>query len=645
MPPAHRDDPDSAPDLVAEDDLRRMADGTHPRLWEVLGAHVRRIGGRDGVAFTVWAPNARAVSVAAGSDQSVDARFAMRRIGASGTWAAFGPGMSAGDAYQFAVTGSDGRTQLRADPMARWASLRPGNASRVAGPSVHDWADGEWIRARGAQDLHRSPMRVYEVHLGSWRRRPDGGWLSYAEIGPQLAVHCRRLGFTHVELLPIAEHPFDGSWGYQVTGFYAPTARFGAPDDLRSMVDLLHQAGIGVILDWVPAHFPKDTYALALFDGKPLYEHADPMRGEHPDWGTLVFDYGRLQVRNFLVANALYWLTEFHFDGLRVDAVASMLYLDYSRRPGQWRPNVHGGKENLEALYFLRELNDRVHRTFPGAVTMAEESTAFPGVTRATAEGGLGFDLKWDMGWMHDTLDYFKRAADARGKHRQRITFRGLYLATERWLLPLSHDEVVHIKGSLLGKMPGDEVQRFASLRSLLANQLGQPGKKLLFMGAELAPAGEWDHDSELPWAAARDDPRRVGLARCMADMGALYRDHPALWQGDEDPSGFSWIDIGEEDGTTFAWLRRGATPDGGVDHVVVVQNLGPTSRRGYRLGLPVAGTWRVALDTDARRYGGSTAGRRRRVHAVAEPCGGMPASATITLPALGTIFLSPETG
>ena len=644
MPPAHRDDRNPAPPLIAKDDLRRLADGTHPRPWEVLGAHLRTIDGVAGVAFSVWAPSARTVSVAQ-PDESGDARLPMLRIGESGVWAGFAPAMSAGDRYEFAVTGANGRTQLRADPMARWASLRPATASRVAAPAAHDWADGEWMRARGARDPHRSPMRVYEVHLGSWRRRPDGGWLSYAEIGPQLAEQCRRLGFTHVELLPIAEHPFDGSWGYQVTGFYAPTARFGAPDDLRSMVDLLHRAGIGVILDWVPAHFPKDAYALALFDGKPLYEHADPMRGEHPDWGTLVFDYGRPQVRNFLVANALYWLTEFHFDGLRVDAVASMLYLDYSRRPGQWRPNVHGGKENLEALFFLRELNDRVHRTVPGAVTMAEESTAFPGVTRATAEGGLGFDLKWDMGWMHDTLDYFKRAAAARGKHRQRITFRGLYLGTERWLLPLSHDEVVHIKGSLLGKMPGDEVQRFASLRSLLANQLGQPGKKLLFMGAELAPAGEWDHDSELPWAAARDDPRRVGLARCVADMGALYRDHPALWQGDEDISGFSWIDIGEEDGTTFAWLRRGATPDGGVDHVVVVQNLGPTSRRSYRVGLPVVGTWRVALDTDARRYGGSTAGRRRRVRAVAEPCGGMPASATITLPALGTIFLSPETG
>jgi 1,4-alpha-glucan branching enzyme len=577
-------------------------------------------------------------------DKPADTRFPMLRIGASEFWTGFVPGMSAGDGYLFAVTGADGRTQPRADPMARWALLRPATASRVAGPSAHAWADGEWMRARAARDPHRSPMRVYEVHLGSWRRRPDGSWLSYAEIGPLLAEHCRRLGFTHVELLPIAEHPFDGSWGYQVTGFYAPTARFGAPDDLRSMVDLLHRAGIGVILDWVPAHFPKDAHALARFDGGALYEHADPMRGEHPDWGTLVFDYGRPPVRNFLVANALYWLDEFHFDGLRVDAVASMLYLDYSRRPGKWRPNVHGGKENLEALGFLRELNDRVHRAVPGAVTMAEESTAFPGVTRPTDQGGLGFDLKWDMGWMHDTLDYFRRPPTARAKHRQRVTFRGLYLGTERWLLPLSHDEVVHIKGSLLGKMPGDDAQRFASLRSLLANQLGQPGKKLLFMGSELGSAAEWDHDGELPWAAAVGDARRLGLARCVADMGTLYRAHPALWEGDEDPSGFSWIDIGEEDGTTFAWLRRGLTADGAADHVVIVQNLGPSKRRGYRLGLPFAGTWRIALDTDARRYGGSTADRRRRMVAVAAGVGEMPASATITLPALGTVFLRPAT-
>ena len=460
-----------------------------------------------------------------------------------------------------------------------------------------------------------------------------------------LAAHCRRFGFTHVELLPIAEHPFDGSWGYQVTGYYAPTSRFGEPDGLRFLVDELHRAGIGVLLDWVPAHFPRDEHALARFDGTPLYEHRDRMRGEHPDWGTLIFDFERPEVRSFLIGNALYWLEEFHLDGLRVDAVASMLYLDYSRRRGQWKPNVLGGRENLEAIAFIRALNDRVHEAFPDVVTVAEESTAFDGVTRATADGGLGFDLKWDMGWMHDTLDYFARPPAWRGAHQHRITFRGVYLRSERWVLPLSHDEVVHLKRSLLGRMRGDAAQRFASLRSLLANQVGQPGKKLLFMGSELAPAGEWNHDLELPWRAADEDPLRRGLARCVIDLGALYRGAPALWEADEDEAGFRWIDIGERDGTTFAWLRRGAAPDGGVDDVVVVQNLGSGARRRYWLGLPSDGPWTVALNTDDRRYGGASQRRRQPVIATPIPFGGLPASTVVALPALATLFLRPGAG
>ncbi len=643
MPQSFRPDAGDLPAQLSEDELRQLSEGTHPRPWNLLGAHPMSLGGRDGVRFAVWAPRARAVSVASELDAWRTDRNPMQRLGDSGVWSRFVPGIGVGDLYRFAVTGSDGRTVLRADPMARWAELRPGTASRVTGPTAHAWADDAWLRARRAHDPHRSPMRVYEVHLGSWRRRSDGGWLSYAEIGPLLAEHCSRLGFTHVELMPVAEHPFDGSWGYQVTGYYAPTSRFGGPDDLRAMVDTLHQAGIGVIVDWVPAHFPRDEHALARFDGSPLYEHPDPMRGEHPDWGTLIFDYGRPQVRNFLVANAIYWLEEFHIDGLRVDAVASMLYLDYSRRPGQWRPNVLGGRENLEALAFLRELNERVHRAFPDAITVAEESTAFNGVTRAIADGGLGFDLKWDMGWMHDTLDYFARAPQWRGSHRQRITFRGLYVGTERWVLPLSHDEVVHLKRSLVGKMPGDDAQRFASLRSLLANQLGQPGKKLLFMGTELAPSGEWNHDVELPWPAAEADPLRAGLARCVADLGELYRASPALWEGDADPSGFAWIDIGDVDGTTFAWLRRGATASGGTDLLVVVQNLGPAPRGQYWLGLPIAGRWRAVLSTDDRRYGGDGPRRRPLIVATDMPWGGMPASAVVSLPALGTLFLRPE--
>ena len=638
-----RPEPSETPAELSVDDLHLLSDGMHPRPWTVLGAHLAQLDGQAGTRFTVWAPNARAVSLALGAGEGETDRVPMLRLGDSGVWSCFAPGTGAGARYHFAVTGADGQTTLRADPMARWTELRPGTASRIAAPAAHAWGDADWLEARASSDLHRSPMRIYEVHLGSWRRRPDGGWLSYAEIGPLLAEHCRRLNFTHVELMPIAEHPFDGSWGYQVTAYYAPTSRHGSPDDLRSMIDELHRAGIGVLLDWVPGHFPRDAHALARFDGTPLYEHADPMRGEHPDWGTLIFDFERATVRSFLIGNALFWLDEFHIDGLRVDAVASMLHLDYSRRPGQWRPNVLGGRENLEAIAFLRELNDRVHATFPDVVTVAEESTAFDGVTRATAEGGLGFDLKWDMGWMHDTLDYFARTPEWRGTHRHRITFRSVYLRDERWVLPLSHDEVVYLKRSLLGKMRGTLAQRFASLRSLLANQLAQPGKKLLFMGTELGPAGEWNHDLELPWQAAEGDPLRAGLDRCVVDLGALYRDSPALWEADEDPSGFAWIDIGDRDGTTFAWLRRGATASGETDLLIAVQNLDATPRRRYWLALPVGGRWRTVLNTDDRRYGGESSTQRQPIVAADIPLGGMPASAVIGLPALGTLFLRPE--
>jgi 1,4-alpha-glucan branching enzyme len=635
---------------LADEELASFSAGQHPRPWRLLGAHLAGIGAEGGVGaeggarLSVWAPNARSVSVVSDEGRTGTGRWAMRRHDPSGVWTVFVAGLADGDRYRYAVEGPDGKVTLKADPMARWSELRPGTASRIDSSS-HAWADDAWLQRRSATDPHRAPMRIYEVHLGSWRRRPDGSWLTYGEIGDQLAEHCRRFGFTHVELMPIAEHPFDGSWGYQVTAYYAPTSRFGRPDGLRAMIDTLHQAGIGVLLDWVPAHFPRDEHALARFDGTPLYEHADPMRGEHPDWGTLIFDFERPQVRNFLIGNARYWLEEFHVDGLRVDAVASMLYLDYSRRPGQWRPNVNGGRENLEAIAFIRDLNDAVHAAAPDTVTVAEESTAFDGVTRPTSEGGLGFDLKWDMGWMHDTLDYFARPPAWRGTHQHRITFRGVYLRNERWVLPLSHDEVVYLKRSLLGKMNGDEAQRFASLRSLLANQVGQPGKKLLFMGSELAPAGEWNHDGELPWRAAEEDPMRVRLARFMTELGELYASAPALWEADEDPDGFRWIDIGDPDGMTFAWLRRGATSSGATDLVVVVQNLGPTPRRRYWIGLPVAGRWRVALNTDAERYGGASHPRTHPIAATEIPRAGMPASAVLTLPPLGTLFLRPEGG
>jgi 1,4-alpha-glucan branching enzyme len=479
-------------------------------------------------------------------------------------------------------------------------------------------------------------MAAYEVHLGSWMRNPDGSWLGYRQAAHRLAAHCHRFGFTHVELLPVAEHPFDGSWGYQVTGYYAPTARFGSPDDFRAMVDTLHNAGIGVILDWVPAHFPTDDFALRRFDGTPLYEHADPERGQHPDWGTLIFDYGRREVRNFLVANALFWLDRYHVDGLRVDAVASMLYLDYSRKRGQWTPNRYGGNENLEAIAFLREMNERVYGRHPGAVTIAEESTAFPGVSRPTYLGGLGFGFKWDMGWMHDTLSYFHEDPVHRRYHHNKLTFRGLYLQTEHFVLPLSHDEVVHGKGSLLRKMPGDEWQRFANLRCLLANQYTQPGKKLLFMGSELAPWEEWSHDRALGWETA-EEPMRAGFGRFLEDLGRLYLQTPALWAADPDPETFAWIDASDVEASVFSYIRRA-----GDDLVVVVQNLTPVPRTGYRLGLPREGHWVEALNSDSAHYGGSNLGNLGGVRTDGRAWHGQPASAELTLPPLATLVLRP---
>ena len=628
---------------MADDDLRLLADGSHPRPWTVLGAHRRRADGVDGVAFSVWAPNARAVSVSGDFCGWQDAALPMQPTGIGGVWQRFVPGVEDGQRYQYVVRGADGRVRHKADPYGGWMEEPPGTASRIVERPRFAWNDAEWMAARGTVDPQRSPMHIYEVHLGSWRRGPRGARLGYAELGPLLAEHCARYGFTHVELLPIAEHPFGGSWGYQVSGFYAPTARYGTPGQLRGMIDELHRAGIGVILDWVPAHFPRDDHGLGRFDGTALYEHADPMRGEHPDWGTLIFDYGRPQVRSFLLGNARYWLEEFHVDALRVDAVASMLYLDYSRAPGAWTPNALGGNQNLEAIDFLRELNVRCHDGMRGVVTMAEESTAFSGVTRPVAEGGLGFDFKWDLGWMHDTLAYFTQLPSHRWRRRNELTFRGMYLDAERWILPLSHDEVVHLKRSLLGKMPGDVAQRFAGLRSLLADQVGQPGKKLLFMGSELAPDGEWNHDLPLPWEAADDDALRIGLGRLVADLGALYLASPALWAGDPDPHGFAWIDPdGAADASVVAWLRRGRAPSGGEELLVVVLNGASTVRHDHQLGLPLAGAWEEVLNTDAAAYGGTGVGNPAGVVATARPWGGQSASAKLTLPPLGALFLRP---
>ncbi|MCV0403118.1 MAG: 1,4-alpha-glucan branching protein GlgB [Chloroflexi bacterium] len=621
---------------LGEVDLHLIGEGTHERLYDVLGAHPRTHQGVAGVSFAVWAPNARSVRIVGDFDRWDGRLMPMRSMGASGVWELFVPEIGPGELYKYEILGKDGTLRLKADPLAFAMQVRPETASKVWDTTAFSWTDDDWMRERAARDPYRSPMAAYEVHLGSWMRNEDGSWLGYRQAAEKLVEHCRRFGFTHVELLPVAEHPFDGSWGYQVTGYFAPTARFGSPDDFAAMVDTLHNAGIGVLVDWVPAHFPMDDFALRRFDGTPLYEHADPQRGEHPDWGTLIFDFGRAEVRNFLVSNAMFWLDRYHIDGLRVDAVASMLYLDYSRKAGEWTPNVHGGRENLEAITFLREMNERVYGRFPGVVTIAEESTAFPGITRPTYLGGIGFGFKWDMGWMHDTLAYFKEDPVHRRFHHDKLTFRALYQGTEQFVLPLSHDEVVHGKGSLLRKMPGDDWQRFANLRALMVDMWGQPGKKLLFMGAEMAPWTEWAHEGSLPWELL-DQPMHGGMARFMEDLGRVYADTPALWAADHDPNGFAWIDASDVEASVYAWIRRA-----GDDLAVVVLNLTPIPRHDYRLGLPRAGRWVEAINSDSEHYGGSNLGNLGGIEAHEESWHGQPASGTLSLPPLSGLILRP---
>ncbi len=631
-----RDDPYRFLPTLGPLDEHLLAEGSHRELYRRLGAHCRRVDGTAGVSFAVWAPNARRVSVI-GDFNLWDGRvFPMRRLGVSGFWELFVPGIDEGALYKLEIKTATGELRVKTDPLAFAMEPPPGAAARVVAPSAYAWADADWMRRRAEGEPRRKPMAIYEVHLGSWMRVAEEGNrpLSYREIAPRLAAHARAHGFTHLELLPVAEHAFGGSWGYQVTGFFAPTSRYGTPDDLRALVDICHQAGIGVLIDWVPAHFPKDDYALARFDGTALYEHDDPRQGEHPDWGTLVFNYGRNEVRNFLIANALYWLDEFHADGLRVDAVASMLYLDYGRREGEWVPNRLGGRENLDAIEFLRRLNEAVYGLFPGCVTIAEESTAFPGVSSPVHLGGLGFGFKWDMGWMHDTLDYLRHDPVHRRYHHQRLTFGMLYAYSENFVLPLSHDEVVHGKGSLLAKMPGDRWQQLANLRLLFAYMYTRPGKKLLFMGSELAPMSEWNHDASLAWHLA-SDPAHAGVGRFLRDLGALYRDEPALWQGDPDPEGFAWIECDDAEQSVLSYFRRA----GGDRLVVCVLNFTPVVRHGYRLGFPMAGRWRERLNSDAAIYGGSDVGNAGLV--VAEPVAHQrqPASALLTLPPLAALI------
>ncbi|GAA4834311.1 1,4-alpha-glucan branching protein GlgB [Luteimicrobium xylanilyticum] len=630
------DDPYRFLPTLGEVDLHLVAEGRHEELWHVLGANLHHYpsvhGDIDGTAFAVWAPNAQAVRVVGDFNAWDGRRHAMRSLGTTGVWELFVPGLGAGALYKFELLTADGSWRQKADPLAKGAQVPPATASVVV-ESRYAWEDAGWIDARAHRDPHNGPMSVYEVHLGSWRQG-----LGYRQLADELTAYVTDTGFTHVEFMPVAEHPFGGSWGYQVTGYYAPTSRFGHPDDFRYLVDRLHQAGIGVILDWVPAHFPRDEWALARFDGTPLYEDPDPLRGEQPDWGTYVFNFGRNEVRNFLVANATYWFEEFHVDGLRVDAVASMLYLDYSRQPGQWRPNVHGGRENLEAIAFLQEANATAYRRTPGVVMIAEESTAWPGVTKPTDAGGIGFGLKWNMGWMNDTLRYVEEEPVNRRYHHNLLTFSLVYAYSEQFVLPISHDEVVHGKGSLVRKMPGDLWQKLANVRAYLAYQWSHPGKQLLFMGCEMAQWDEWSEARSLDWATL-GDPGHAGVLQSVRDLNAFYRATPALWELDHDPAGFQWLVADDAGHDVVAYVRR----DRRGGEVVVAINFAGVPQEGYRLPLPRAGVWREALNTDAQTYGGSGVGNLGTVTAEEVDAAGFTHSASVRLPPLGALFLVPE--
>ena len=634
----HRDPYAFLPTLGSFDE-HLFGEGRHWHLYDKLGAHVRDLGGVRGVSFAVWAPHADGVSVV-GDFNSWDGRLhQMRVLGSSGIWEIFVPDLGPGALYKYELRRRGGLPFLKADPYALYAEVPPNTSSIVFEPS-YQFTDDAWLERRSKADHFRSPLSIYEVHLGSWRRFPEeeNRSLTYRETAPVLADYCERLGFTHVEFLPLKGYPFAGSWGYQVANYYAPTARFGDPDDFRFLVDHLHNRGIGVIMDWVPAHFPRDAWALARFDGTALYEHADPRLGEHPEWGTLIFNYGRNEVRNFLIANALFWLKECHVDGLRVDAVASMLYLDYAREAGQSATNRYGGRENLEAVDFIRQLNDAVHAEVPGVMMIAEESTSWPLVTKGTDQGGLGFDFKWNMGWMHDTLKYFERDPIARRYFHNNLTFGLTYAWSENFILPFSHDEVVHMKGSMLNKMFGGREWKFPNLRALYGYMWAHPGKKLLFMGGEIAQWREWSEERSLDWHLLEDDEHR-GISTLVRDLNRLVKEHPALHQLDVDPRGFQWIDVNNHLENVLAFMRNAA--DG--SRVVCVTNLSAAPRQGYRFGLPEPGTYRLVLNTDSSYYSGGDRLHIDCVESEEQPWHGLPHSAVVDLPALTTLlFESP---
>jgi 1,4-alpha-glucan branching enzyme len=630
-------DPYRFPPVLGSLDVYLMAEGSHRRIYERLGAHPCSVEGVEGVAFAVWAPNARRVSVVGDFNQWDGRRHPMRKRVEAGLWEIFIPGVPVGSLYKYELLGAHGTLlPLKTDPVGFEQERPPSTASRVTGLVRHDWADAEWMMRRRDRQALSAPMSVYEVHLGSWRRKDWNAFLSYDDLADQLIPYARDMGFTHIECLPVTEHPFSGSWGYQPIGLFAPTSRFGPPEAFARFVDRCHQADLGVLVDWVPAHFPTDAHGLAHFDGTALYEHEDPRLGFHRDWNTLIYNFGRREVRNFLVANALYWLERFHVDGLRVDAVASMLYLDYSRDPGQWIPNVFGGRENLEAIAFLRELNTLVFGEFPGSTTIAEESTAWPQVSRPVDGGGLGFGYKWNMGWMHDTLDFMGREPVHRRFHHHQMTFGIHYAFSENFVLPLSHDEVVHGKGSLIGRMPGDRWQKFANLRAYFGFMWTHPGKKLLFMGGEFAQEREWNHDHSLDWHLLGDS-LHAGVQSLVRDLNRLYRETPALHVKDVESSGFEWIQATDADNSVYAYVRHGRSEDAPV---LVVCNFTPVVRHGYRLGVSRPGAWIERLNTDAASYGGSNVGNSGAVYAEPSPWQGRSASLSLTLPPLATIVL-----
>ncbi len=637
-----REDPYSFESQLGEMDLYLLGEGTHRKLYEKLGAHIVEINGIRGTLFSVWAPNARSVSVVADFNHWLPGETAMNSRGASGVWEIFVPRIGEDEVYKFAIKSPiDEKIHLKADPFAFRTEVRPRTASKVVDLDDYHWTDQDWISSKkGTFDPSTSPISIYELHLGSWKKGSEGSFLNYREIADDLVPYLNDLGFTHVELMPVMEHPLDDSWGYQVVNFYAPTSRYGSPEDFMYFVDRCHRGGIGVILDWVPSHFPTDDYGLALFDGTHLYEHADPRQGVQPDWGTLIFNYSRNEVRAFLICNALFWLDKYHVDGFRVDAVASMLYLDYSRKEGEWIPNQYGGRENLGALEFLRETNEVVHETFPKTLTVAEESTAWPGVTHPVKKGGLGFDLKWNMGWMHDTLEYFQTDPLFRKYHQRNLTFSLLYAFSEKFILVFSHDEVVYGKRSLEYKMPGDEWQRFANLRLLLGYQFAHPGKKLVFMGGEFGQKNEWNFRAELDWKESRQ-PLNKGITTFLRDINHIYSQLGEFFKTDFTGFGFEWIDFKDTEQSTISFIRRSESDEN--DLSLVVCNMTPIPRLNYRIGVPAVGYYREIMNSDAKEYGGSGVGNLGGVRSEAVPWHGRSHSVRLTLPPLAIVILKPE--